>query len=616
MKNRKLIINLLIFILISLLWNQAFSQESRPVIDKIIIIEPGNVKAEEIEEKYQDALKLFEKGKIDAAIYQLQETAKLDPANTKILFKLGEMAISAKNWAYAIEVLYKAALLHPRDLTVRTILMNIYRAYQMPIQEIITGKEIINLNPRNKSALIKLAFLYHDQDMPQDEEEIRRMLMDIDPENYENLKALANLLQKKGDLREEILVYQKITEFFPDKNEDKMRLAKLYELNNDRYNQLNVFNDIFNSGSAYKNKLSSEYISSYKKYYHDELRLLEKLNADSEISNYNAPEYNESKQVYETEYTIPQPGLNSDIGIKIKFNNLSYEPKNLLIGKKEVRGTKYDFFLKRYWDGKQNSLKFSFGKAKVDTFGTVALRNEADADSSSFPMLEAVNLGGTVSLGEIIYEGEIGNELKINSYFKKELLEDLDAYVRLFTRNVTGIGLSYVMSDLTNIEISFAGSKISDGNYAKNYKLNLNYYLWAKESLFDYKGIRKRFIYEPPLSYLLINYSLEKINFKNSSSFYKTFENELEHSLNLTGNYQIKGNTFLKGGLIYETGKSIQSRSGFSLGLFYRDPSKNNEAGISYNSKTEKVALESQLNKNFEGETNNQAIKFEIIWHY
>ncbi len=226
---KSIILVLVFFILMS---KSPLAQESRPTDTHAPTSSvTTEMSQEEADQWFLDAEQLFKNGKTGAAIYKLQQLSALDPTNYKVLFKLGEMAISEKNWAYSIEVFRKVSFIRPEDIEVRFILMDVYRAYQMPIQEIIIAKEILSLKPDSENALRRLSDLYKELDIPEDEIKTRQKLRDVQPDDYFNLKRLATLLETtdKGNLREAAKIYEQIRVIAPEKTEDLTRLAGIYD---------------------------------------------------------------------------------------------------------------------------------------------------------------------------------------------------------------------------------------------------------------------------------------------------------------------------------------------------------------------------------------------------
>ncbi|MEA1947324.1 MAG: hypothetical protein U9N83_08490, partial [Thermodesulfobacteriota bacterium] len=246
----KLLVIIVFTIFLFILNTVIYAQESRPVNIRPIAPEvKSTISPEESEKRLQDAILLFERGKTEAAIYALQQLENADPTNYRVLFKLGEMAIAERNWAYSIEVLRKASYLRPQDIEIRLILMDIYRAYQMPIQEIEVGREIIGLEPDHIIANRRLAKLYQDQAMQEDEIQIRLKLKRLIPDGYQNLKRLADIFDEEGLYWESAKVYEQIRKYHPEKIIDATRMAALYDKLRENFRELEVLDHTAKKGT-------------------------------------------------------------------------------------------------------------------------------------------------------------------------------------------------------------------------------------------------------------------------------------------------------------------------------------------------------------------------------
>lgn len=160
------------------------------------------------QQRLNDAKSLLARGKKDAAIYMLQQLAKDDPNNYQVLLELGRIAVESKNWAYAIAVFQQASKLRPKEIYVRLVLMGIYKAYQMPIQEVMVSKEVLALEADHIVANQRLAELYKELAMLEEEIATRQHLKILLPDDYRNLKRLASILDEAGQLWEASIIYE------------------------------------------------------------------------------------------------------------------------------------------------------------------------------------------------------------------------------------------------------------------------------------------------------------------------------------------------------------------------------------------------------------------------
>jgi len=235
--------------ILSIIQFDVMAQEARPltVVPTNLDLE-RTISVEESEERLNDAMMLFKRGKTAAAIYMLQQLQKADPTNYKVLFKLGEMAIAARNWAYSITVLRKASLIRPEDIEVRLILMDIYKAYQMPIQSVIVAREILALDPGHQDGIKRLADLFQEQSMLEDEIETRKIVQSLLPRDYDNLKRMADVYNGTGKLAKAADMFEYIREYYPKNDDDLSKLAGIYDRLGESAQVLDIIDELALNG--------------------------------------------------------------------------------------------------------------------------------------------------------------------------------------------------------------------------------------------------------------------------------------------------------------------------------------------------------------------------------
>ena len=397
----------------------------------------------------------------------LQQIHKAFPEDVNVLFKLGQMAISSKNWAYAINVLDKAAKLRPENIEVRLVLMQIYRAYQMPIQEIITAREIIDIDPDNEVTLRKLAYLYHIQAMPEEEESIRRILIKKDPGDYNNFLQLAFLQEKKGAIYEEILTREKIQKYFSGKIENDLRLARAYGIEGELYCKLNLLEKLLDNPQTKSPEIQKEYEKTLREYKKSFARFDE-----------FKPEFIFSKDEGRDEKTTSYTGKlayqkllfsqHTDLEIFTDYKLFEYRPKGLLTGEKDIDGYRAGLSYQHQWRKTENRIKITAGIENVDVSGTVSKITPATLSVLDYPWLQYRDYGGASFIGGLEYEMKINENFGTVFQINRSLIEDLDAYARMYTYSLAEIAGYYQKKNGIRIDAAYSYGKITHGNYRQN----------------------------------------------------------------------------------------------------------------------------------------------------
>ncbi len=570
-----------------------------------------------LREQIQDAQKLFERGKVDAAIYKLQQVHNKDQENVEVLFKLGEMAIAAKNWAYAINVLDKVSKLRAEDVEVRLVLMDIYRAYQMPIQEIMTGREILAIDPNSTVALQKLAFLYYGQDMPDEEEEIRRTLAKITPEDTDNLKKLAALQWKMEEVWEEALTHEKILKYNPDDVESLQRLARLYGEDGSNRDKLvatrktlwhpkgrsfTVFKELGKSERKYKSQLfMSDFLKGDVLYEHSKGEE-DKVEAYSGALGY-----------YKVCLTH-----HSDFEASVKYKRTDYTPTAALTGGKKINSYSAKLIYDTRFREAKGFIKVQCGVDDIDVSGSVTALDPSESPTN-YPWLENIKYGGTEFFGRAEVDRRIHKDYGINLHLERSLLKDLDAYVRLFTYNYGGIGLYYERPDRTRIEAIYDYGNITHASNRGVFKFRVLYPLYVSHSIYDYKGMRKKYMYYIPDQQLNLVNEFNHTKDQDISPYYESYidSGEWRNFTTLSGRHRFYKSFFLDIDGTYGTGRYLDNYWGIQSGISYEDRHTNDKISLSYSYCTDELSEPKDgLNKTFSGESSSHAVTLSVLWHF
>lgn len=542
-----------------------------------------------VQEKFSDAMQLFERGKVDAAIYMLQQVHEKYPTNVDVLLALGEMAISTKNWAYAIYVLDKVAKLRPDDTEVRHVLMEIYRAYQMPIQEIMTGKEIIAIDPTDMVALRKLAFLYRDQGMPDDEIEIRQIIAEQEPVDYENLQELAFLHWKMGEIFEEILIREDIQERFPQDFQNLKRLARLYHIDGDRFSKLEVLDTLrddvppqddlpeelsFLQGEPrYSNETREDHRKTYKNY-KKALTLYHSIRPEFYYSR-NASDYDQLDTIYGGNiYHFLRLSEFSTIGADLGYEHFIYTPKKDLTGEMTVYAPYIQlFYHNHYWRRQETSLRLHSGVQHITTSGTIKPARYLDVeDMDDYPMLEPRDFGGTVITGGLELDKKFNRAFGMRFETYSDVIRDLDAFIRLKGEYVGAIETYYTRPDESWAALRYEYAKATDGNDRHRAMLGIFYPLYISNSMYDSTGKRVGHLHSFPKFRIDAEYQLSFRDDRKRSPYYDCFSSEWKHVFNLYSTMKIRHSLHLRAEGLYAKGDLVKEAFGMKVGFDYDNP--------------------------------------------
>lgn len=569
---------------------------------------------EDSDERYQDAITLFDAGKTSAAIYLLQQVEKDDPTNIKVLLKLGEMAISAKNWAYAIQVLRQASKVREQDTETRLLLMDVYRAYQMPIQEIMVGREVINLDPENVTALENLAFLYHDQDMPAEEIRTRERLFEVDPDDLENMTRLVYLYWKTGNIWEQIPILRVILKLQPDRHDDWMRLAAAYGASGDRFNQINTLDEAKAHGVNVGDMLGQA-AGLHRK----TLKIFPRLLGAGIFERDDASDVRTNRFVGEIARMFPRLRQEWDWGASLRQSHLNYSGKDVLQGTRNVDVTDFQFRTSIWTNGTRNRFDLVGGVAKVWVGGTLTVKSNVVSPPTidDFPFLEDRIYGGTAVTGGGIFSHQLNNQLDLKFWVNHNLMEDIDALVRLVKRTQVGGGIIYTWRDESQLQFQYEQWRISDQNNVRNARVELHRYLWGKDPIYDFRGHRVGFLGDPPTQSLSVRYRADWLDYSSASNLYQIYSNEVSNTLDIIGEAAFSRKWFVQlSGTAGIGNKTLKSLYGSSVGVGYRDPDNENEITIQYNFIRDEVGQASQFNQALVGPSTFTGLQFALRWHF
>jgi tetratricopeptide (TPR) repeat protein len=596
-----------------------YAQESR----QVDIRPPGpeakpTISPEESEKRLQDAILLYKRGKTEAAIYALQQLEKADPTNYRVLFKLGELAIADRNWAYAIEVFRKASYLRPKDIEVRLILMDIFRAYQMPIQEIEAGREIIGLEPAHLTANRRLAKLYQDQAMQEDEIQVRLKLKRLVPDDYQNLKRLADIYDGEGLYWESAKVYEQIRKYHPEKVIDATRMAALYDKVGETFRGLEVLDHTAKRGGK-----SPWLRGRAKRKQRVLLDVWDHFEANTTFRSEESDELETTSILFESEYMHIRPRSWYDFGGQVKYGFFDYKGVGVVDGSMEIHSATATLGVLKNWRGEDYRLLIKAGATWEDVSNKIRARDpNSGINERDVALLENRSYGGTEPVGNLRFIAKPGLYASYEIDYEHGLVDDLDARIRMYYFDKATLSYRYKSNDLTEFLLQTDGSIISDDNVRFHALASAYYTILASGAMRDYRGKRKDFFRNPPLHFLKAGGSLEYFNDNDTSSLYGTYENEIQYMGKLESQTRLfstgpDSHIFIKVHAAYKVGdKTLDHAITAGGGLVYQNYENGNQIGLLYNYEREDSGPGDDVYYLKEGRWTGHAIILQIEWRF
>ncbi len=613
-----------IFVLLGNLvfWSAGWTAESLPAMKKMSNLQgKPPISSNESRQRLDDAMLLFKHGKTDAAIYMLQQLEKDDPTNHQVLLKLGEIAIDKKNWAYAIQVLRQASFLRPEDIEVRLILMNIYKAYQMPIQEIIAAKEILELKPGHTIANQRLADLYREQTMQKDEIRIRRKLKKLIPDDYKNLKRLAVIYDHNGQHWEAAKIYQQIRKHYPDKLTDMLRLAALYDKLGEAFREAEVLDHIEATGGG-----SSWMQARAEKLLRKQNRIYDPIQGGLSFKTETEPTMKVDTITSVFDYTRIRVRSSLDFGFSVKHTYLKHRGIDILDGDMSINNISAMVNAQHYWLDKNMSLYAAVGVSHDEVTGRLFGTND-DVTAEDFPFLEDPSFnsfGGTIPIAKVQLAAKPWLDTIFNLAYEHNLVNDLDARLNLFTFDRISAIAIYKANDKTEFQARIDNSFISDGNHRLHGLVLGNYTLWGSTAKYNYRGRRMDFLRFMPGHFVRLGYQFEYFKDKRvaEAEKYQTFiKSEYRHKGILLGQTELYSfataeKVLASIQLSYAAGTTLDYQRSISARIFYYNPDFANEIGINYGFEDSLSSNTSDANRRIAGLSKGHQISLTFKWRF
>lgn len=576
-----------------------------------------------LESQLRDAQLLIDNGKNDAAIYLLQQVEKDNPENYEVLFRLGEMAIKVRNWAYAIDVFRKASFLLPEDIDVRLILMDVYRAYQMPLQEMIVAKEILTLDLQHVAVTKRLAGLYQAEAMLDDEVISRQRLKKLAPRDYENLKRLAEIYDESGQLWEAARIYEQIREYYPDNIKDMRRLAAIYGKLGESFRQLQVLDHIAENGGS-RRWMQKRALSHLKKEI-NVISVYDPFQASLALRKENADELDITSIDSGMKYLHTRFRSSLDLGMQVKYSRDSHAGKGDLDGTMDIDSAKVLLHAVKNWRGQDYRLEAGLGGLWDSVSGRLYPRDlAAGINASDYPFLQDPTFksyGGDLLIARLLFLAQPGLKASYGIKYERGQMPDLEARLRMYYYNKAALSYAYRTTDQTELHLQADKSFISDENSRVHGLASVRYTLWGNNPMYDFRGKRKDFFQFPLLTFLKGSYTVEYFKDREKSVYYETFEDEVRQKIQLEFqkrlyHYGLDQNIFLSLQGAYSEGKTLDYQRNGGAKLFYFDSDLGKEIGLIYAYERSRLKKQRGQSKLIGGITEINEISLLIKWFF
>lgn len=503
--------------------------------------------------------------------------------------------------------------------------MDIYRAYQMPIQEIRTGKEILALDPKHIIATKRLAKLYKEQAMPDDEIRIRQALKRMVPDDYQNLKRLADIFNERGELWEAARIYEQIREYYPKNIKDMTQLAAIYDELGESFRELRVLDEIKESGEK-RGWLKGRVMKRLRK----ENNIYDPFNAGLTFRKYNAEEIDEFITTAEAKYVHIRLNSSIDVGVEGKFTRIHHTGRTILDGRMDIYNSTIVGKAVKNWQGEDYTLSARLGLLWDDVHGRLKPSSpDLGLTPVDFPFLKDPSFnsyGGVMPVVGLKFQAKPGLRATYQIAYEHGLVEDLDARLRMFYFDKTTLGVFYQMDDYTEFSLQVDESAISDGNFRFHGLASAWYTLWGSSPMHDYGdrlGIpfwRKEFFRKPPLNFLKFGYTYEYYNDNKKSDNYEVYKTEDRHKYQMEAQARLyrlglDKNLFFSINLGYSNGSTLDLQQHAGTRLFYLDYESGNEIGLSFDYEKEKESNVS-ANERISGKARSNTVFAYIKWRF
>ena len=499
------------------------------------------------------------------------------------------------------------------------MLIPLYQTYQMSIEELIVADEILKLNPTHPVVMKHLANFYQREGMPSDEIDIRQKIKRLFPDDYQNLKRLADIFDDNGDLWEAARVYEQIRLYYPKNLNDMRRLAAIYDDLGETFRQLQVLDHIAKYGGprGWMQKRATKRLRQQNE-------LFDTLQLSSAFQQQKTEELEVDSILSQAEYMHIPLRSSFDFGVKVEHSRLHHTGKGVLDGAMNINSGTLSLQGVKYWHGQDYQLGMSLGVLWDDITGNLYPRDPLSGiGENDFPFLRDPTFdsyGGLMTVGQIQFLAQPGCHSSYEAAYEHGQVEDLDARLRMYYFDKLLFGYAYDTDDDFTLRCQIDESEISDGNQRFHSSASVDYTLWGKNAMFDYRGERQGFIQYPPCPFVRAGYTIEYFTDQDISNFYWSYDNEIQYQGRLSSQIRLlrqglDHHIMLGLHLAYSAGDSLDYRQEAGIRMFYVHSVTGNEIGIAYHIEKENIDTVSR-NLRIIGETDVSTISIYGKWRF
>jgi hypothetical protein len=469
--------------------------------------------------------------------------------------------------------------------------------------------------PDNVEALRRLASVYQEMGCRAAEEEVRRRISSLEPSDEENLRRLEHLMAIQGLAREEIITCRAIAERF-HRVDDLKRLAYLYGKAGDRYHQLLTWQTVLRLEPRNRG-IKRAYRRVYREYRREQ-GLYDELRINALSGTEEAERYLLFENSVQAAFGRPFLFEGGAMGVELQWRSRSYLAKEGTeqTGNVSTASAYYGLTWQSKWKGDKNRLDLRGGILSVEAADQVRAAPGLALDARSFPWSESRSIGG----GALVYNGEyaahLSRGLVSSLLFRRDVADDLDAYVRLITRDVWGAGLEYRTTDNISLSGRVEWAHLSDSNNLQNIRARLEYPLWSSGSLYDLEYVRTGYLRAVPDSSLKVGYEVEYINHDFVSPYYKSYRREWQNRILASGSLRLGKNLYLQASASIGRGQALDFDREYRAGILHAAPGEGRMVGLSYFIRETRMNPGAQVNMTYEGDGRFRGVEFRGSWKF
>jgi tetratricopeptide (TPR) repeat protein len=199
---------------------------------------------QQADSEMEKARELLKQGYFDSAVVKYQDAFKVAPNYPAPYEELGKLMMEKKNFAYAIQMYSKLAELRPSDAGYRSVLFNLYDAYDAYNEALVSGEKLIAMQAADAATLKRMAELYGLVDRPLDQARTMEIYADETDAGADYWAEIATLYlnQSRPDKAEDAILVALEKE--PDSAKYRNVLARSYASQNRLTDAEEIFQEL------------------------------------------------------------------------------------------------------------------------------------------------------------------------------------------------------------------------------------------------------------------------------------------------------------------------------------------------------------------------------------